>query len=114
MFIFAEIEGELPHAIGERQPERENHSEHRAQHRGGREGEVQLKHEKHEEHIREKDTAQKPEHALQNVVLERAVGAEESRLFVNPSIFYGGNYSAPETLNFLSVSAEIRRIYKTR
>lgn len=97
----------LPYTVRKCQSERENHSENRAQHRDGRKGEIQLNHEKYEEHICEKYTTQKPEHALQNVILERAIRAKKLHLFINPSIFYGRNYSAPEMLNPFSASTEI-------
>lgn len=58
------IHAKLPYMIRKRQTERKNHSKGRAQHRGGREGKVQLNNKKHEKHIRKKYAAQKSKHAL--------------------------------------------------
>lgn len=89
------------------QAECENHSENRAENRGGGKSKVELKHKKHEEQVGEKYSAQKAEQALENVILERIVDAKMPRPFVNPSVFHGGEYSAPKVFNF--PSASIRR-----
>lgn len=46
------------------QTEREDHSENRAQNRGGRESKAQLNHKEHEEHVREKYATQESKYAL--------------------------------------------------
>lgn len=54
----------LPYTIRKRQTECEDYSENRAQHRGGREGKTQLNYKEHEEHVREKYSAQESKHAF--------------------------------------------------
>lgn len=66
-----------------------------------------MKYKKYEKHVCEKYTAQKSKHALQYVILERAVGANESGFSVHPSVLDGGNDSAPKMFNLFFVSAGI-------